>query len=229
MKKIFYILFFISFIFLFKLNVSAEEVINSNIKGSINGTLGENISVVDSSVYLYKVATMNTDAVFTKTAEFKDLDVDLKNIRGIDRKSFLQKVINYVNTNKPNYLKITKTNVNSGFLFDELDHALYYINVEDSNVNGKRVEVLPSMFSVPYLNKETGSYIYNVNLNMKVNYLDDNNNLNVNINNKDKIGASVPNTYDSIYIYIIIGTISLIGIIILLYIIIRRRKNEKDI
>lgn len=221
-------------LFLVLLLLSTNNVYAINVdttkKGSLNikATYSEKV-LNNANIYLYHVADMNENAEFTYTKDFegnKEIK-DYKTSEWNELALSLDKHINEKNL-KPIITQITDETGTTNI--ENLTSGLYLIKMDPITEENYQYQSSPSLISVPTYNEMTKEYIYDVQVMVKteskfIGATDPEEKPNV--PSTDKNTTKAPNTYDNIMKYIILFTLSIIGIIVIILYRSRREEVQK--
>lgn len=219
-KKINYCLLFLTLLFSLSLNVKAENI-NSSETGSINGNYVYGDTRIDKvRVYIYKIATIDNQGVYTYEDTFKNYSEDINNVSDDKWGEFGNDLATYVKNKNISPINNVRTSNGGTFSFTDLGIGLYLITTDSITIGDYEYSSSPSLVSVPTLDEINRKYIYEVNMNIKTEakYIKppiDNNLINS------------PKTYDRILIYVGLLVVAIIGITALV-IYIRKNKDRSE-
>jgi len=233
-------------LFLLLLLLSINNVYAINVdttkKGKLNikATYSEKV-LSNAKINLYHVADMNENAEFTYTKDFegnKEIkEYKPKNLVGLvsTKRPYIDGEWNelalsldkHINEKKITPI-ITKTTDESGLTnIENLTSGLYLIKMDPITEENYQYQSSPSLISVPTYNEMTKEYIYDVQVMVKTESKfigTTDNEEKPSVPSTDKDTTKAPNTYDNIMKYIILFTLSIIGIIVIVFY--RSRKEE---
>lgn len=215
-------IFIIILLFLISIiNANALNIDNTKL-GSINVRYAYGDKTFsNSNIYLYKVADINNQGIFTYTTDFINSTIDISDIT--TKKDTAVTLSNYITSNNINYFKKGITNNNGKFSFDQLQIGLYLVKTDFVKEEKVTYSSLPILISVPNLDEINNTYLYDIDVEIKTEAT----NISTNYpNNSEAKPTSSPNTYDSILLYTAVFIISFIIILgVVLYIEINKKKE----
>lgn len=219
MKKIKLLLVLIISFFVSITNCYAQ-IINVDNSCSITGKYSYgNVNITDTDVYLYKIASVDSVARYSYLLEFSDLDTDINEILEDDWVKFANEVYNYINNNKISPFRNLKTDSIGSFVFEGLDTGLYLIVVDSKKTDDYEYSSSPLLVSLPNYNEISSEFIYDLGVVVKTEAKS--------LNVTPGTSTEVPNTYDSLYLHIILLSISLIIFIVAIIYLRKIKKEEK--
>ncbi len=218
-------------LFLLLLLLSINNVYAINVdttkKGKLNikATYSEKV-LSNAKINLYHVADMNENAEFTYTKDFEG-NKEIKEYKTSEWNELALSLDKHINEKKITPI-ITKTTDESGLTnIENLTSGLYLIKMDPITEENYQYQSSPSLISVPTYNEMTKEYIYDVQVMVKTESKfigTTDNEEKPSVPSTDKDTTKAPNTYDNIMKYIILFTLSIIGIIVIVFY--RSRKEE---
>ena len=217
------------FLFLSILSFGVLNVKADNIDGSRTSSLSvtyqyDTVMLSNVDVSLYYLASVDESGVFQFTDDYLDVAFDTTNISSSDLTLQAETIENYISSHQMQASSLLKTNQNGVTNFSNLVPGLYLVTVDSKVVGDYRYDASPTIVSIPIL--EDGTYQYDVQMNIKT----EREELEQEITppgGMDNNNEMVPNTFDNIYLYIVLLVISIIVIIgVIMYI--SKRKDEKN-
>lgn len=218
-------------LFLLLLLLSINNVYAINVdttkKGKLNikATYSEKV-LSNAKINLYHVADMNENAEFTYTKDFEG-NKEIKEYKTSEWNELALSLDKHINEKKLTPI-ITKTTDESGLTnIENLTSGLYLIKMDPITEENYQYQSSPSLISVPTYNEMTKEYIYDVQVMVKTESKfigTTDNEEKPSVPSTDKDTTKAPNTYDNIMKYIILFTLSIIGIIVIVFY--RSRKEE---
>lgn len=217
MKKIKLLMAFVVAFFFTITNVYAEIEVNRvcSIIGKYNYS---DFNIIDTNVYLYKIADMNEMAEFTYIDGFSGFTTDVNTLKSFEWNDYTAKVNKYITDNNINYIASTKTDGNGQFVFKDLKVGLYLIRVDSMKTKDYEYSSGPLLVSLPNYNEIQDIHMYDLDVFAKT----EARSLNVNPGG----GVEPPYTADSIYVYIAIFGIALVIFIVTIILILKRKKKN---
>lgn len=226
MKKFKYILFFVLL-----LNLIFIPQVNADTCGKIRGIYSyDDEKLENANVDLYLIAEYNNATNnYSFTNDFKDYSLDINSLNYGELEEYSKTLKNFISKNNIASFISIKTDSDGTFTFDNcLKNGLYLINVVDIKKDDKIYQALPSILTVPTISKEDGTEIYDITINLKSEVKEATDDKNTNDSNKNS-GIKIPNTYDSIIIYVSVFIVSLLLLVILIcYINFKKKGSKKD-
>lgn len=217
MKKIKLLMAFVVAFFFTITNVYAEIEVNRvcSIIGKYNYS---DFNIIDTNVYLYKIADMNEMAEFTYIDGFTGFTTDINKLQSFEWNDYTVKINKYITDNNINYITSTKTDNNGQFTFKDLKVGLYLIRVDSKKTKDYEYSSGPLLVSLPNYNEIQDIHMYDLDVFAKT----EARSLNVNPGG----GVNPPYTADSIYVYVAIFGIALVIFIVTIILILKRKKKN---
>ncbi|MCI8460462.1 MAG: hypothetical protein HFE81_03620 [Bacilli bacterium] len=218
-------------LFILLLNIFFVPVVNAASLGTISGNYSfGDVKLDDVDVSLYLVATLDTSNGFSYKYidDFKEFELDVNSLNYGELEQYVLELEKNIKDNSISAIKKVKTNNDGKFNFKDVDEGLYLVNIEDVERENNIYKSSPSLLFVPNYDSTAQAYNHDVSVNIKTELVKKEDNSNINSSNgSSKI--KLPNTYDSIVLYIIGFVVSLILLIILvLFIVYNRRRSNSD-
>ncbi len=218
MKKIRFLLVLIISFFISMTNCYAQTI-NVDNSCSITGKYSYgDVNITDTEVYLYKIASVNSVAQYSYLLEFTNLSMNINELKDTDWVKFSKYVSDYINDNNIDSIGKLKTDDTGGFVFEGLDTGLYLIVVDSKKTDDYEYFSNPMLVSLPNYDEVSLEFIYDLGVVVKTEAKS--------LNVTPGTSTEVPNTYDSLYLHIILLSISLI-IFIVTFIYLRKIKKEE--
>ena len=218
---LFLLLLLLSINNVYAINVDTTKKGKLNIKAAYSEKVLSNVKI-----NLYHVADMNENAEFTYTKDFEG-NKEIKEYKTSEWNELALSLDKHINEKKLTPI-ITKTTDESGLTnIENLTSGLYLIKMDPITEENYQYQSSPSLISVPTYNEMTKEYIYDVQVMVKTESKfigTTDNEEKPNVPSTDKDTTKAPNTYDNIMKYIILFTLSIIGIIVIVFY--RSRKEE---
>ncbi len=215
------------------LNFVFVPVANAAPLGTITGnyTYGD-IKLKDVNASLYLIANVETTNGFSYTYldDFKNFETDFGSLNTGELEQYTLELEKNIKDKSIKAVKTVKTDEDGEFNFSELNDGLYLISVEDLEDGDNTYKSSPSLVFIPAYDSITNENKYDVSINMKTELVvkEDNSN-DFTTNNGNGASVKLPNTYDTIWIYIGGFGISLVLLILLvLFLVYNKKKGNSD-
>ena len=162
------------FLFLSILSFGVLNVKADNIDGSRTSSLSvtyqyDTVMLSNVDVSLYYLASVDESEVFQFTDDYLDVAFDTTNISSSDLTLQAETIENYISSHQLQASSLLKTNQNGVTNFSDLVPGLYLVTVDSKVVGDYRYDASPTIVSIPIL--EDGTYQYDVQMNIKTEYL----------------------------------------------------------
>lgn len=205
----------------------AEEIDISKI-GSIKiDCKHENISLKNMNTKIYKIANINQNNEYTYLSNFQVKERELNNIATSDLVKYSEELVEFINTNNIEPNNSSTTNQEGIATFNNLSVGLYLLEYESLSDNQYTYNISPVLISVPTIENNIIKYDLEINPKVETTTINSNEESEVTYGPKIETTKKSPKTNDNIMTYIILLTISLLGIsIVVLYK--KNRKKEKN-
>lgn len=212
------------------------EALDTSKTGSINITYQYDDKAFDNyNIYLYKVATMNEEGIFAYEDNFKG-NREINNLTSSEWSLLTTSLNKFIEENQISHYKIETTTSEGKANFTGLPAGLYLITVEDVKEKEYQYQSLPMLISVPNFDEIVNDYIYDINIITKTEKKkiesetppveDEKPPTDNNKNTESPI--RIPYTFDAIIVYIIVFSVSVIGIILVGYYILKQKKGKRN-
>lgn len=175
-----------------------------------------------ANVYLYKLADVSGDLVYTYTNEYKGFDKDINKYTASAWGEYALDVAKYIKSNEIKEDNSSKTDSDGKYFFNQLTTGLYLVIIDSVEDGNYRYAVSPTLISIPNYNMITNQYMYDLSVVMKTEASTIQTD-NPNIDNK----TEVPNTYDAIISYVVLFVVALLVLVITVCYINKKRKDVK--
>jgi len=219
--------------------VFAPQVYAEDTCGKITGDFSYDTVLLDGAdVSLYLIAKYDeaTDS-YLYEKDFKDYVLNMKNLNPSEVEIYIKTLSRVIDEKKIKNYATVKTDESGKFSFDEcLAKGLYLVRTVDLKRDNYVYKSLPALLTIPSKSVEDFTDQYSVSINMKSERVldtstddpskDDNNQGNNGNNSGSNI--RIPNTYDSIVIYLALFAISLILLVVLVFYINNRKKKGSN-
>ncbi len=223
-----------SLFLLFLLLAKDVEALDITKTGKLDITYQYDQEVFENkSIYLYKVADINETGMLTYQTLYQGNE-DPNNLTTSQWSTLASTLSTFQEKNKIPYDKVEITNQEGKASFENLPLGLYLVKVESTKDENYEYNTSPMLLTIPNFDELKNDYLYDIVMVTKTEGkkipseiekpTDDEKNKNQNTSNK----TDVPYTFDAIFIYIIIATISLLGMIIIIYLITKNRKDKEN-
>lgn len=221
----------------FTVSVNAVEPTVGKIIGNYDYG-DEKLAGADAAIYkIGNVTPTENSYTYELLDEFMSEKVDFATLTYEQREAKTKKLYNIITEKSIKPLSQVKTNQSGQFTFEGLTAGLYLIKVNDLTTEEGVYRSSPALIFYPDV-AEAGSYIYDVSINMKTEFVkaddnnnnnDDNNNVNDN-NNNGGSNVNVPNTYDAIVMYVVLFIVSavLLAVLICYIYMYNKKKGKKE-
>lgn len=218
---LFLLLLLLSINNVYAINVDTTKKGKLNIKAAYSEKVLSNVKI-----NLYHVADMNENAEFTYTKDFEG-NKEIKEYKTSEWNELALSLDKHINEKKLTPITTKATDESGITNIENLTSGLYLIKMDPITEENYQYQSSPSLISVPTYNEMTKEYIYDVQVMVKTESKfigTTDNEEKPNVPSTDKDTTKAPNTYDNIMKYIILFTLSIIGIIVIVFY--RSRKEE---
>lgn len=207
------------------LNVFADNIDSSRISSLTVSYQYDDISIEDSFVSVYFLASINDTGLYQFRDSYLDISFDPSGMNTSDISSKAEEVFSYINQMQiqPDFYK--STNHEGVSYFSDLVPGLYLVSVDSKILGEFRYDSSPMLLTIPTL--DNGTYQYDVLMNVKTQREE---------NEPDVIppeitdsDEEVPNTLDDIYGYVVFFSVSvLIFLGVIIYILKQKGEGENE-
>lgn len=217
MKKIKILLIIVISFFISVTNCFAQEI-DVNKICSITGKYNySDVSISDTKIYLYRIADISNIAKYTYVSDFSSFDIDINGLANTEWNNYAKELSKYIDNKNIKYIDDVVTDSTGKFTFSNMKTGLYLLKADSKKTKDYEYSSGPVLISLPNYNEIDEVFMYDLSVAMKT----EAKSLNVNPGNT----TNVPNTFDPLYLYILLFGASLI-IFIICYICIKKSKKK---
>ena len=216
-------------IVLFLAIIMIPNAFADDIYGSIKGSyVYDGTPFTNTKVYLYKIATVNTQEVYTYLDNYTNFELDINTLNSSEWPNYADALKKYINNNGITYNDLIETSTNGDYEFKNLSQGLYLLLFEEVNKNGNNYTSSPTLISIPNRDDITNELTYDITVNNKIEEeIVKPTEPTTEATTTKAVPIEVPQTSDNIMIYIILFIVSLIILLIIgIYIFKLKKENE---
>lgn len=201
----------------------------------------EDKEISNTTVSLYRIATVDTLGTYHYTESFQDRTEKLNGLSASETRQLAKTLADLVQKNQIKATYQARTS-SSGYLkVNDLETGVYLVLTDPLEEDYKQYVTLPFLLAIPQTEDSAGGFIYDVSVDVKVELIEQqppsptsqptpsNSPTPSPTPTQGNNTTNSPSTYDAIVVYVGILAMSIIGVVIIVYYINRKKKgSNKD-